>query len=278
MARINDLLSTLLLEEIAQVRGITFAHPDRITRAEAQEILTWAKVQPNLRKAYLDKGHQHHETVALYAQLVNYFASEHPQDAGGAPVAWPARGARPAADPSNPLGSFFPDEAEAFLVWAKTRPEYREAFFDAQHPRHAEMVRIVEQSNELAHGIADGVTPTTDPAPQAPPVSAEPPIGTTLEELKKNPAYWDKTHPDHERVIEAKLAILEGRPAAGAVAAPVKSAQSAAERISEARRDPAYWSKDHPEHAAAVERVGALHSEAHAEPPAAASTTAPRPE
>src|SRR5260221_121488 len=76
-------------------------------------------------------------------------AAAHPQDGTGAPAQWPARTGRAAADPAKPLANFFPDEAEAFLAWAKTRPEYKAIMFDAAHPRHAELFENVQQAKDL---------------------------------------------------------------------------------------------------------------------------------
>ncbi|HLG87053.1 MAG TPA: hypothetical protein VKZ79_07640 [Alphaproteobacteria bacterium] len=295
--RVNRLLSELLLEDLARYSGMTFKHPDRLTRAEANAVLDWARTQAPVVAAYRNSGGtieiggkqvkpgRYHEAVKTFAEMVNYFAHEHPQSAAGEPEAWPAKpGTGRQPTPENPFANLDAEDAAAVLAWAQTSDEYLDAYLDKSHPQHADRVARTAHLMEVAY-------PSVDPsgAPAGDRDAPSPDTARKLEQLMADPAYRDRHHPDHKAAVDRVTRIYESEfpPGEGrSNAAPeimrleVRNGQvvpklSAQERIDQGRKDPAYLDKNHPDHAAAVESVSAAYREAYPAPAAPSEGSGP---
>jgi hypothetical protein len=265
--RVSRKLSELLIKDIAEWRGAPTKFKDRLTQAEAKELLEWGKKQPEVIRAYADKGHKNHEAFRVYASLLNHFADAHPQDAAGAPAAWPERTAPRTAEPTkeNPFAHLDADEAEAILTWAKTRPEYG-GYYDPKDPKHADLVSQTAQLMAIIH-----------PEPGSPKPQGDSMVAQTLsialekiEKLRKDPAYTDKQNPKHGEAVAAVTRAYEeaygGKPAAAAIPKSAsESNPSARSSIAELQKNPAYWNKNSPDHGKAVEAMSAAYEAAQSE-------------
>ncbi|HEX9489787.1 MAG TPA: hypothetical protein VF930_05850 [Stellaceae bacterium] len=270
-------LAQLLIRDLPQIQKLagvdvmTFAHPDRLTRAEAEKLLDWGRSERRLRDAYASKGGAGFAQVKPFFDLIQHFLHAHPQDAAGAPAEWPAYTGPKLAD--NPFGVTTLEEAEARMTWAQTRPEYA-AFFDGKHPEHAAYVKDATELNELianTRASAPPAAPTTPtPGENSPTPSRD--AQRRIRELMQNPAFKNRAHPDHESVMEdVRAAYAEAypgeatAPGAPGVAPPASAApparpagaappaQTREMRLAELKAHPAYGNRSHPEHARVIE-------------------------
>jgi len=276
--RTNRELARLVIADLAQYSGLTFTYPDRLTKAEAEAVIAWAQKQPEVARAYRDRSHREHESVALFKGVVDHFAYEHPTLPHGEPATWPDRAPAPVKPgDDSPFAGLHSDEAEARLAWARTRPEYQ-AYYDRYHPQHNDYVEQTRMLMEIAHG-----TPATDQASSAP-AAASPESAVALERIKQlqgDEAYLNGGHPEHQaKVAEMAAAYATAYPEASgpgvgapqqpAASQPVAPISNPSERIKELQANPAYRDRSHPEHQAIVESMRQAYEAAHPEPPAAA--------
>jgi hypothetical protein len=296
--KINRSLTKLLIREVrreaerAGMKWVDPRFPDRLTRDEADNLWKAFNAHPQLRAA-LKSGNAKHEGVRLFAEAIQHFQRAHPQDATGAPAEWPASSSPTL--PENPFGVATVEEAESFLTWAKTRPGYRAAVFDAKHPQHKQYIEELEQLRGLIHSGQQAAEPQAEAKEtmsnqDAGRAEAQRAIAALRDDKEFQRAWLNKMHPGHAAAVQRReelyaRAYPEPGAAPSSPAAPASSgaapsspaapASSGAapmqERIAEARRDPAYWDKHNPGHAAAVARVGALYSEASPAPAASPS-------
>jgi len=300
----NRHLAKLLIPDLEQFSGMSFAYENGLTRAEAKQLEQWARAQPQVVAAYTNKAHPQHAAVKLFAETVRYFEHDHPQGANGEPAAWPAPSPEEArAVAENPFGVKTVQEAQARLAWAQTRHEYHDAYWTKEHPQHGD---YVSQTQALMELVADAPGQPTDPAS----AGAKPPASMTTEaaraaarasisELQRNPAYLDKRDPGHAAAVAAVSAAYEvaypsvdappasaaaspaaSRAAAKAAPAPVASGggNNAAQlaRVRQLQAHPAYLDRNHPEHASTKAAMTAAYASAYPESaPGGGATVAP---
>lgn len=149
--KLSGFNSSLYLGTMAKVLGINADLGDRLPRSYARELIAYVqKHRPDLASIAGDRSHPDFKAVRRYAEMLQYFAYEHPQDADGAPSAWPSRGQRGAQTEENPFGNLFPDEVAELLEWAPTDPEYRSVANDKTHPNHAAVMERTVMATQLA--------------------------------------------------------------------------------------------------------------------------------
>ena len=203
--RVNDFLTRYMLPELAEFLGMKFAHPDRLSRAEARAVIDTAKRNPDVAAALRDAGHRAHPMVRLYKDVVEHYAFRHPADAGGAPEPWPVRPAsthRPTG--SDPFAGMSRDEAEARLTYGLAHPELRAALTDPKHPEHNVCAAQVAALGQIqAEGAASPdagapiVRPAGDGAQQVNALQADQAFMA---------AYTNKSHAGHAAAVERMAA------------------------------------------------------------------------
>lgn len=293
-ARIGKRLSELLIRDIAEalpdmgLKGMTFKYPDRLTREEAQTLYKAAQSSPYLVAAHRANGTRQHEILGVFQNLVMHFLNDHPADAGGAPAEWPKREVTfPNEAAENPFAHMHPEDAEAQLTWARTRPEYYDAYGDENHPQHKLYVEQTAQIMEITQHAPAGEQDVA--SANAPAAEAQ----AAIKQAEANPAYRNKLDPGHGAAVEAVQAAYKAAypdqtphaeiggdsvamvrrggasdaPAvekAAAAGANAKSTNaSALARIAEIQNNPAYADKAHPEHANTIAAMSAAYDAAY---------------
>jgi hypothetical protein len=200
-----------IIAELARVSGLTFARPDRLSRAEAQQALDWAKSNPVASAAYR-AGNAEAQT---YANWLLMFAHDYPQNDAGEPAEWSDVGvaddpatAEPEpeaeADADNPFVGWTPERAQERIKRAMTEKGFLDALNDPKHEDHA----LAKREWELIHKAAY-------PEPAAAPASSVDQAlgGVTareqqtaalkrIDELHRHPGYLNKAHPEHQSVMD----------------------------------------------------------------------------
>jgi len=151
----------LFVSEIARVSGLRFAHEDRLSRAEAEQVLTWAQGNPEVMAAYTDPSHPGHQEVNAYSQMAFMYAHDFPQTENGEPMAWedvlqaagkPASEAEAQGD--DPFAGWSAQQArdriEASLKDEKYA-QFRAAQADRAHPDHDLANREIARLYEIAY-------------------------------------------------------------------------------------------------------------------------------
>lgn len=261
--KVSQYAAELFIEEIAKVSGLTFKHPDRLTRGEARAVMDWARQSPEVARAATDKSSPFHKGIMAYKAVVDHFAFQHPQNSAGEPEAWPARASRPAAIAGKPFSDLFPDEAEALRAWSETSAEYQAALYDAAHPQHK---IVVERTNALFERInagAGAVASESGAAPVKDDPGADAAFAKRLDELRADPAYLDPSKPGHKAAVEKVTRAYEERATGAAPVPPLGAVEAAVgsvgakpgDKIAAMKDNAAYFDKSHPGHAAAVQEV-----------------------
>jgi hypothetical protein len=164
-----------VISEIARASGLTFRHPDRMTRAEAEAVIGWAKGCREFMEVYEDRRHPFHAEAQSYSVWPFFFAHDFPQTEAGEPIEWDAVSIRQtpeeaAAEAQEELDSevarFFEgmtsEQASQRIEAAYTDPKYQgflEAYRDRKHPDHEQAVAEMSRLHQIAAG--------TDTAPAA---------------------------------------------------------------------------------------------------------------
>ena len=176
-----------VIAEIARASGMTFARADRLSREEAERVISWAQGNAEFMAAYIDRSHPFHAEATSYSSWPFFFAYEYPQSEDRQPVEWEA--VRTAdqdagAEPAEPEGEdvfkdWTPDRARQRLDDALKDPrfaEWRAAYDDPRNPDHELAKREFTRLHEIAYPEPAAV-PTADPAATAPPIGTVPAAG-----------------------------------------------------------------------------------------------------
>jgi hypothetical protein len=236
---------------------MTFKYDDRLTRAEAQQLEAWARSNPEVVRAYVNNGHPENGAVRLYVDMVRHFQYERELDAAGEPTPWPAPTAEEArALPDNIFGAKTAQEAAALLAWAKTKPEYREAYLNKEHPQHKDYVEQTRQLMEIVHPtpVADPGQAFDDAAGIGQPSQATPTLPLSDEKTLETVRSVAAAHAARERGGGLTPQQIAER------AQSMRDGTDWRARIREASKHPAYLDPNHPEHASAVQAVTAAYA------------------
>jgi hypothetical protein len=174
-----------VLAEIARASGLTFKHPDRMTRSEAEAVIRWAQSSPEFMAAYSNRSHPYHKEAVSYSQWP-FFFKDFPQTEAGEPVDWAAvqtaeDAAAPAADDFDPFARFSPEEARARIEAAFTDEKYKDfraAYADRNHPDHALAVKEIARLHEIEAGTGPGIASAASAGAVADPAGLAAPSGS----------------------------------------------------------------------------------------------------
>jgi hypothetical protein len=108
-----------VIAEIGRASGLTFARPDRMTRAEAEAAIRWAEGNTEFVAAYTDRSHPHHTQAQSHSVWPFFFAHDYLQGEDGQPVDWDSV---PIADTAAPAEPEFED---VFKDWTPERERQR---------------------------------------------------------------------------------------------------------------------------------------------------------
>jgi hypothetical protein len=225
----------LFVSEIARVSRLRFAHEDRLSRAEAEQVLTWAQGNPEVMAAYTDPSHPGHQEVNAYSQMAFMYAHDFPQTENGEPMAWeqvsqaagePASEAE--AQDDDPFAGWSAQQArdriEASLKEEKYA-QYRAAQADRAHPDHDLANREIARLYEIAYPERPAEpSPSVNPAgAAAPSVSGTPAAGAApgaplgqaaalkrIDELYADPAFIARSESADRQVSAAASAEAAG--------------------------------------------------------------------
>lgn len=280
--RITSFLSSLLIDDLVKVQGMKgLKYPDRLTRAEASQILDWGKAQPALRKAFDDKSDPTHANVRLFVDMLQHFAGEHPQGANGEPAAWAARApSSRQATAEDPFGDLHQDEAAALLVYGQSHPDYVASYHDPKHAGHADIVGKTSALMRVVHPEqGEASAPAALPAARQEGTAA---MSNTIDELMKAPAYADKRHPEHQAAVDAVTRAYEqqsgpspvsgagatsgGTPAGRVGAGDVTAKEQITARYGDKAFMARYGDRHDPGHGEAVAEMAQLFETAHPAP------------
>lgn len=153
-----------VIAEIARASGLTFRYPDRMTRAEAESVIAWARGNREFMQAYEDRRHPLHAEAQSYSAWPFFFL-DFPADDAGAPLEWdrvhiqqtPEEAAAAAqAELESAVAGFFagmtPEQAAERIEAAFKDPKYqgfREAYADRKHPDHAQAVTEMSRLHQI---------------------------------------------------------------------------------------------------------------------------------
>jgi hypothetical protein len=166
----------LFVSEISRASGLRFAREDRLSRAEAEQVLTWAQGNPEVMAAYTDPSHPGHQEVFAYSQMAFMFAHDYPQGENGEPLDWeqvsqaagePASEAEAQGD--DPFAGWTPEQARERIQAAMNDPKYREfreAWQDRNHPDHALAMAEFGRLHDIEAGV-DAASPSSGDTPIA---------------------------------------------------------------------------------------------------------------
>jgi hypothetical protein len=267
----NRELARLVIRDLKEFNPeFKFAHVDRLTKQEADQVRQWGAKDPRVARAAMDRSNPHHQAVALFRNVVEHFTWDHPQT-GEQPAAWPARAptGRKATD-EDPFAELHPDEAAARFAWAQTRPEYAEAMQDRNHPQHAAIVAQTEQLTKMAKAAEQ-------PSTVEGPVGGKADFDARLAILQEAPGYMDRNHPGHAAAVAAVRRHFEaaypnqpgpdGKPIPRPPVDPEALRQEKlGGKIAEIMQDPAYLNGADPGHAQAVGVITRAFQAAYPEP------------
>jgi hypothetical protein len=136
-----------------------FAHEDRLTRAEAEQVINWAQSNPEVMAAYASREHPGHAEIMAFSEMAFMFAHEFPTNEAGEPLGWDqveAAGAAVSEAEPDEIGDFnklTPGQAAARVEAAYHDPKYEEwriAIRDRSHPDHDLAVREMARLTEIA--------------------------------------------------------------------------------------------------------------------------------
>jgi hypothetical protein len=180
-----------VIAEIARASGLTFRHPDRMTRAEAEAVIGWAKSNPEFMAAYEDRRHPLHAEAQSYSVWPFFFAHDYPQTEHGEPVEWDAvpirqteeeAAAEAQAALEGEVAGFFegmtPEQASERIEAGFKDPKYAgflEAYRDRKHPDHAQAVAEMSRLHQIVHPEPSARTDAAaTPAGMAAPIGMSP--------------------------------------------------------------------------------------------------------
>ncbi len=305
----NHALMRQTIAAAAKEFGMTFKYPDRLTRAEAQQVLAAAKKHPEYRAIMLDKHHANHKAAVQLEQWGYHFAHDHPADAAGEPLG--LEHALPAEAPPQDgrvdeefaplLEKATPQQAQDLLNRMSRDPELAARLRDPNHPEHQV---IAVQWRQLHEKVYPGRGADTfkaslaqlgahaDTAGIADRILAEGTTMTSTSDTRERvealhadkdfmAAYRNKSHPGHADAVAKMAAAYEGRadgsapgPRTGGGAPLPVGSEQAQQQIRGKQGDTkfmeSYRNRLDPGHAAAVQEMGQLYSQAYPEPAAAA--------
>jgi len=173
-----------IIADIARVSGLSFARADRLSRAEAEQVIRWGETSPKFMEIYTNAAHPAHAEAQSYSLWPFYFAHDHPQDDAGEPLDWDqvrtvdddaADDAKP-GDDDDPFKGWSAEKARQRIEASLKDPKYRE-FRDAQgnraHPDHELANREIARLYEIAYPERPA-----EPAPGVYPAGAAAPGGS----------------------------------------------------------------------------------------------------
>ncbi len=196
--------------------------------AEAEALLTWAKIQPEFREDYLDAGRPLHKECVRQVQELTEIISR--------------------AAETTPTRATPQVTTEAFDRIKQLQAD--PAYLDRRHPGHAAKVAEMQAAYEVAY----------------PPARVSP--EQRLRGFQEHPALADPLHPDHRATVEAAHAVageiirLGSREGPRGAAAAAASKASSKQHIKDLHAHPAYLDKSHPDHRATVNAMQAAYQDA----------------
>ena len=249
------------------VPAVKLEYGDGLTREDAAALRNWGMGSPAIRKAYEDRGHPDHARARALGELTRYFASDHPQLADGKPAPWTeplspemaafATGQARRVDPAK----LAPGEARAMIDHIGGDPATMRAYLDKGAAGHTAIVAEMTALHRTAAGTGTAREKVFSEDGGLSPRAAE-----LTEQLRATPQHGI----ERQRISDALHAELahgsspwaEGqRAGAGATAAPPGPSprDRIAARLADKDFSARYLDRRHPEHAAAVSEMRALH-------------------